>query len=80
MFKPTLKLRTYENPMTPKLLDTLQKALMLLPILYTTACLKPLKRCDAPINMKLPSKSPYHPAEKQLKTPFREQKLPSNKR
>ena len=64
MYKTITKLRAYENPMTPKLLN----ALMPQPILYTSACPKPLKRCDAPISMKLPSSSPYHPAEKHIKT------------
>ena len=58
MYKTTMKLRVYENPTTPKLLH----APMLLPILYTSAHPKPLKRHDAPISMKLPSNSPYHPA------------------
>ena len=46
---------------------------MLQPILYPTAHLKPLKRCDTPISMKLSSNSSYHPAEKQIETCFREQ-------
>ena len=48
---------------------------MLQPILYTPACPKPLKRCDAPICMKLQSNSPYHPAEKEIETCFREQNI-----
>ena len=71
MYKTTSKLRAYKNPMTPKLLN----APMLQPILYTSACVKPLKRCDAPICMKLQSNSPYHPAEKQIETCFREQNI-----
>ena len=71
MYKTTTKLRAYENPMTPKLLN----APMLQPILYTSAHPKPLKRRDAPINMKLPSNSPYHPAEKHIKTHSREQNI-----
>ena len=66
-----MKLRAYKNPTAPKLLNTL----MLQIILYTSACLKPLKRCDAPINMKLPSNSPYHPVEKHIKTCSREQNI-----
>ena len=71
MYKTTMKLRAYKNPTIPKLLNTP----MLQPILYTSACLKPLKRCDAPISTKLQSNSPYHPAEKQIKTHFREQNI-----
>ena len=71
MYKTTMKLRAYENPTTPKLLN----APMLQPILYTSACLKPLKRCDAPINMKLQSNSPYHLAERQTDTHSREQNI-----
>ena len=52
-------------------------ALMLLPILYTSACPKPLKRCDAPISSKLQSNSPYHTVEKQIQTCFREHMLPA---
>ena len=54
---------TYKSPTTHKLIN----ALMLQPILYTSACPKPLKRCDAPTSMKLQSNSPYHPAEKQMR-------------
>ena len=71
MYKTTTKLKAYENPTTPKLLN----ALMLQPILYTSAHLKPLKRHDTPISMMLQSNSPYHPAEKQIKTHFREQNI-----
>ena len=71
MCKTTTEQRAYENPMTPKLLN----AQMLQPILYTSACLKPLKRCDAPISMKLLSNSPYRPAEKHIKTCSREQNI-----
>ena len=71
MCKTTTKLRAYKNPMTPILLNTP----MLQPILYTSACLKPLKRCDAPISMKLPSNSPYHSVEKHIKTCSREQNI-----
>ena len=55
--------------MTPKLLNTL----MFQPILYTIACPKPLKRHDTLINIKLPSDSPYYPAERQIETHFSEQ-------
>ena len=48
---------------------------MLQPIVYTSAHLKPLKRHDAPISTKLPSNSPHHPAEKQIKTCSREQNI-----
>ena len=71
MYKTTTKQRAYENPTTPKLLN----APMLQPILYTSACLKPLKRCDAPISMKLLSNFPYHPVEKHIKTCCREQNI-----
>ena len=46
---------------------------MLQPILYTSAHLKPLKRCDTPISTKLPADSPYHSVEKQTETCSREQ-------
>ena len=52
------KAKSTQNPMTHKLFH----APMLLPILYTSAHPKPLKRCDAPISMKLQSNSPYHTA------------------
>ena len=68
MCKTTMKQRAHKNPTT-------LLALMLLPILYTSACLKPSKRCDAPISMKLQLNSPYHPAEKQIETCFREQNI-----
>ena len=71
MYKTTTKLRAYENPMTPKLLNVP----MLQSILYTSAHPMPLKRCDTPINTKLPSNSPYHPVEKQIETGFREQNI-----
>ena len=71
MYKTTTKLRAYENPTTPKLLN----APMLQPILYTSACPKPLKTHDAPIHMKLPTSSPYHPVEKHIKTCSREQNI-----
>ena len=71
MHKTTMKLRAYENPTTPKRLN----APMLQPILYTSACLKPFKRCDASIITKLPSNSPYHPAEKHTKTCSKEQNI-----
>ena len=71
MYKSSTKLRAYENPMTPKLLN----APMLQPILYTSACPKPLKRHDAPISTKLPSNCPHHLAEKQIETCFREQNI-----
>ena len=48
---------------------------MLQPILYTIACPKPSKRHDAPISTKLPSNSPYYPAERQIETCFREQNM-----
>ena len=48
---------------------------MLLPILYTSAHPKLLKRRDAAISMKLQSNSPYHTAEKQIETCFREQHI-----
>ena len=35
----------------------------------------PLKRCDAPVNMKLPANSPYCPTEKQAKICLREQNI-----
>ena len=35
----------------------------------------PLKRCDAPVSMKLPAISPYCPAEKQTKIHLREQNV-----
>ena len=66
-----MKQSAYENPMTPKLLN----APMLQPILYTSACPKPLKRCDTPMSMKLSSNSPYHPVEKHIKTHSREQDI-----
>ena len=59
MCKTTTKW-SIQKPYNTKLVHTP----MLLPILYTSACLKPLKRCDAPISLKLQSDSPYHPAEK----------------
>ena len=71
MCRTTMKLRAYKNPTTPKFLN----ALMLQPILYTSAHPKPLKRHDAPINTKLPTNSPYHPAEKHIKTCSREQNI-----
>ena len=71
MYKATMKLRAYENSTTPKLLNTP----MLQPILYTSACPKPLKRCDAPISTRLQSYSPYYPMEKQIETCFREQNI-----
>ena len=71
MYKTTMKLRAYKIPMTPKLLNVP----MLQPILYTSVCPNPLKRHDAPINTKLPSNSPYHPAEKHIKTCSREQNM-----
>ena len=61
--------KSIQNPMTPKLFN----APMLQPILYTIACLKPSKRHNAPLSMKLPANSPYYTAEKQIETCFREQ-------
>ena len=69
MYKTTTKLRAYKTPTTPKLLN----APMLQPILYTSACLKPLKRCDTLISMKLPTNSPYHSVEKQIEKHSRKQ-------
>ena len=54
------EVKSTQNPMTCKLFH----ALMLLPIVYTSAHPKPLKRRDAQISLKLPSNSPYHIADK----------------
>ena len=67
------KAKSTQNPMMHKLFQ----ALMLLPILYTSACPKPLKIHDAPISLKLQSNSPYHTVEKQIETCFREHMLPA---
>ena len=63
--------KSIQNPMTPKHLN----ALMLQPILYTRAHPEPSRRHDTPISTKLPSNSPYYPAEKQIKTHFKEQNV-----
>ena len=34
-----------------------------------------MKRCDAPVSMKLPANSPYCPAEKQTEKHLREQNV-----
>ena len=71
MFKPAARLRTYENPTTPK---PSQDAKILnwgqenAPVntnspYHNTS--KAIKRCNAPINMKLQSDSLYHPAKNQ---------------
>ena len=64
------KANSTQNPTTPKL-----NAPVLQLILYAIPHPKPLKRHDAPISMKLQSNSPYHTAEKQIKTCFREQHM-----
>ena len=65
------EVKSTQNPMMCKLFH----ALMFLPILYTSAHPKPLKRCDAPISLKLLSDSPYHTVEKWIETCFREQHM-----
>ena len=65
MFETTMKLKSIQNPMTPKLLS----APMLQPISI------PLKRCDAPASIKLPVNFPYCPVEKQIKIPSRKQSI-----
>ena len=65
------EVKSKQNPMTCKLFH----APKLLPILYTSTHPKPLKRHDAPISLKLLSDSPYHTAEKEIETCFREQHM-----
>ena len=76
MYKTTTKLRAYENPMTPKPLNTL----MLQPILYTSACLEAieemwcLNKHKAAIKFSLPS------SRETYKDTLQRTKHPSNRR
>ena len=81
MFKPNAKLRTHAkcyNTKTSQLMTRECSNASANSPYHSTSIL--IERHDAPINMKLQSDSPCHPAKNQLKTCFREQKLPSNKR